>query len=164
MGHDPSTRPGCRGACGGSGRGDRLATGTPLKEDALADPYPPIADYGFVADCHSGALVSRTGSVDWCCMPRLDSGSVFGRLLDVERGGYCRIAPTAEARTSRRYLESTLVLETSFVTDDGEVRLLDCFTMHRGGREQPHRQLLRVVEGVRGMVEPGRCLGTSPRP
>lgn len=86
-------------------------------------------------------------------MPRLDSGSVFGRLLDVERGGYCRIAPTAEARTSRRYLESTLVLETSFVTDDGEVRLLDCFTMHRGGREQPHRQLLRVVEGVRGMVE-----------
>jgi GH15 family glucan-1,4-alpha-glucosidase len=106
-----------------------------------------------VADCHAGALVSRTGSVEWCCMPRLDSGSVFGRLLDRERGGYCRIAPREEARISRRYLDNTLVLETTFVTGSGQARLLDCFTMRRGGRERPHRQLLRVVEGVRGRVD-----------
>ena len=44
--------------------------------------YPPIADYGVIAECHTAALVSRTGSIDWCCMPRLDSGTYFGRILD----------------------------------------------------------------------------------
>ena len=53
----------------------------------LTERYPPIADYAFLSDCHSVALVSRDGSVDWCCMPRMDSGSLFGRLLDWDNGG-----------------------------------------------------------------------------
>ncbi len=119
-----------------------------------AAPYPPIADYALIGDCHSAALVSRWGSVDWCCMPRIDADSCFGRLLDWERGGYCHIAPAdPEHETSRAYLDGTLVLETRFRNRNGEARVLDAFTMRRGGRDKPYCQLLRVVEGVRGSVK-----------
>ena len=114
--------------------------------------YPPIGDYGYIADCHSAALVSRSGSIDWCCMPRLDSKSCFGRMLGWETGGYCKIAPSSDFSVSRRYLENTLVLETTFKTESGQARLLDCFTMRRGGEHDPHRQILRIVEGVAGRV------------
>lgn len=85
-------------------------------------------------------------------MPRLDSESCFGRLLDWHKGGYCRIIPVDPFEVSRRYLEDTLVLETTFRTQNGEVRLLDCFTMREGGEHSPHQQILRVVEGVQGSV------------
>jgi GH15 family glucan-1,4-alpha-glucosidase len=117
------------------------------------DPYPPIDGYGFIADCHSAALISRSGSIDWCCMPRLDSESMFGRILDWEKGGYFQVTPAGDYRSRRRYLDETLVLETKFETDDGEARLIDCFGMRRGGRDHPARQVLRVVEGIRGRVE-----------
>jgi GH15 family glucan-1,4-alpha-glucosidase len=117
------------------------------------DPYPPIDGYGFIADCHSAALISRSGSIDWCCMPRLDSESMFGRILDWEKGGYFQVAPSGDYRSRRRYVDNTLVLETTFETDEGEVRLLDCFVMRRGGRERPARQVLRLAEGVRGRVD-----------
>ena len=117
------------------------------------DSYPPIADYGFIADCHSAALVSKTGSIDWCCMPRLDSRSCFGRILDWNNGGYCQIEPTASYKTSRRYMDRTLILETTFQTESGQARLTDCFTMRRRGEHDPHRQILRVIEGMRGNVE-----------
>jgi GH15 family glucan-1,4-alpha-glucosidase len=91
--------------------------------------YPPISDYAYIGDCHSCALVSRAGSIDWCCMPRVDSGSCFGRILDWEKGGFCQIVPTGRFETLRRYLEDTLILETIFRTSAGEARLLDCFTM-----------------------------------
>ena len=116
-------------------------------------PYPPIHDYALIGDCHSAALVSRTGSIDWCCMPRFDSGSCFGRILDWEQGGYCSIVPEDGAHTAfRHYLGDTLVLATTFTADSGEAVLYDCFTMTTGGKLQPRRQLLRVVEGVRGHV------------
>jgi GH15 family glucan-1,4-alpha-glucosidase len=116
--------------------------------------YRLVGDYAFVSDCHSSALISRGGSIDWCCMPRFDSASVFGRLLDHERGGFCSIGPLdASANSSRRYLDGTLVLATSFQSSSGEARVLDCFTMRAGGAEQPSRQLLRVVEGTRGWLE-----------
>jgi GH15 family glucan-1,4-alpha-glucosidase len=123
---------------------------------AAGDPagYPPIADYALISDCHSMGLVGRTGSIDWCCMPRIDSPSCFGRLLDWERGGYCSIAPAAESLGSfRSYMEGTLVLSTNFSSSGGEARLIDCFTIREGGREQPYVQLLRVVEGMRGRVD-----------
>ncbi len=115
-------------------------------------PYPPISDYAYVADCHSSALVSRSGSIDWCCMPRIDSGSCFGRILDWERGGYCRISPADPHKVSRSYIENTLILETTFQREDGEARLLDFFTMRKGGEHHPHQQILRILEGIRGEI------------
>ncbi|HET8630975.1 MAG TPA: trehalase-like domain-containing protein, partial [Thermomicrobiales bacterium] len=67
-----------------------------------ASPYPPIGDYALISDCHSAALVSRAGSIDWCCMPRMDWSSCFGRLLDWEHGGYCSITPRDGGATSFR--------------------------------------------------------------
>jgi GH15 family glucan-1,4-alpha-glucosidase len=127
-----------------------------------ATPYPPIGDYALIGDCHSAALVSRSGSIDWCCMPRLDHDSVFGRLLDWERGGSCRLAPTAaDAVADRRYLAETMVLETVWNAAGGLARVLDLFTMRPGGREHPYEQLVRVVEVLEGEVE--LALAIEPR-
>jgi GH15 family glucan-1,4-alpha-glucosidase len=103
--------------------------------------------------------VSRGGSVDWCCLPRLDAGSVFGRLLDWDRGGHCTIAPVSPGWSSaRRYLEGTLVLETTFEADGGAVRLLDAFVTAPDGSPEPPHHLLRIVEGVRGSVDMRLCV------
>ncbi len=115
--------------------------------------YPPISDYAFISDSHSSALVSRAGSIDWCCMPRIDSASCFGRLLDWEKGGYCLIRPKDAAKISRRYLDRTLILETCFWCEHGEMRMLDFFPMRKGGRHNPYQQILRILEGVRGEME-----------
>ena len=123
--------------------------------------YPPIGDYALIADGNSTALVSRSGSIDWCCIRRIDAGSCFGRLLDREKGGYCSIAPRGDGWTaSRRYVEETLVLETTFHSEGGEARLLDCFFLPEEGAA-PLRWLSRIVEGVRGHVE--LELEVSPR-
>ena len=120
---------------------------------AISD-YPPIADYALIGDCHGSALISRAGSIDWCCMPRMDSPSVFGRLLDWNLGGYCSITPIdGDCNTFREYLDGTMVLETNFTSPGGACRVLDCFTMRSGGADTPHRELLRVVEGVRGKID-----------
>ena len=68
------------------------------------DAYPPIGDYALLSDCHSAALVSRDGSIDWGCFHRFDARPVFARLLDWSGGGHFRIAPTAPATVTRRYL------------------------------------------------------------
>jgi GH15 family glucan-1,4-alpha-glucosidase len=122
---------------------------------------PRLNDYGFIADCHSAALVSRSGSIDWCCMPRMDSSSCFDSLLSDGSGGFCRIAPLAAFRAERRYVGDTLVLETMFRTRTGRARLRDCFTMTRGGRRKPHQQILRVLDVLSGEVEFG--LTVAPR-
>jgi GH15 family glucan-1,4-alpha-glucosidase len=115
--------------------------------------YPPIAAYGLIGDCHTTALVSTEGSIDWYCVPRFDSGSCFGRLLDWERGGYCSIQPDEdEWQSFQEYVDDSLVLATTFRTVGGEARVLDCLTVPRDGPLHPHRQLLRVVEGHRGLV------------
>ena len=115
--------------------------------------YPPIGDYAFISDCHSVALVSMGGSIDWCCMSRIDASSVFGRLLDWHAGGFCSIAPAAGAHECHReYLPNTMVLATTFADAEGEARVLDGFSMRPGGREDPLDELVRVVEGVRGAV------------
>lgn len=115
--------------------------------------YPAIADYALISDSNSVALVSRGGSIDWCCIQRIDSGSCFGRLLDREEGGYCSISSREEDWTSsRRYVGDTLVLETTFYAGSGEVRVLDFFALPVEERH-PYRQLIRIVEGIRGHVE-----------
>ena len=122
---------------------------------ARPEAYPPIGDYALIGDCHSAALVSRQGSIEWCCLPRFDTGSAFGRILDRERGGHCSIAVTQEGHWeySRRYLEDSLVLETTLRGPGGEARIVDCFTIRADARATPNRQILRVIEGDRGSVE-----------
>ncbi len=113
--------------------------------------YPPIGDYAYIADCHSSALISKSGSIDWCCMPRFDSASCFGRLIGWEQGGYCQIVPVASYTVSRRYRGHSLILETTFHTDEGqEARLIDCFLMRKGGAHHPYQQILRIIEGIKG--------------
>src|SRR6266536_5501138 len=84
----------------------------------------PIAEYGLLADCNSGALVARDGSIDWLCLPRYDSGSVFGRILD-PNAGHWSIRPAGAFTSERRYLPGTLVVETMFTTDGGTVKVTD---------------------------------------
>jgi GH15 family glucan-1,4-alpha-glucosidase len=110
-----------------------------------------IEDYGLLSNLHTAALVSRTGSVDWLCLPRFDSPACFAALLGVPEHGRWLIAPRGEpARVERRYLPDTLVLETTFETDDGTIRLIDFMPP---GRDDT--VLARVVEGVDGRVEIG---------
>ncbi len=84
-----------------------------------SDVYPQISDYGLIGDMQSCALVSKQGSIDWACFPRFDSPSVFGRLLDWQRGGYFLLAPKGVQEVTRRYLPNTNVLETTFEAAGG---------------------------------------------
>src|ERR1700730_9183550 len=99
-----------------------------LREEDRPDvsPFPPIADYGFLSDCEVTALVASSGNVEWMCLPRMDSPSVFGALLDRAAGGF-RFGPAdISVPTARRYLPGTMVLETSWGTnDDGWIIVRD---------------------------------------
>ncbi len=117
----------------------------------------PIADHALLSDCHSAALVSTAGSIEWLCFPRFDSPSTFGRLLD-DGAGHWSICPVAEATVTRRYLDSTMVLETTFQTSTGTVAITDALVFATGtrdhdiGRRSPH-MLARQLRGVDGEVE-----------
>jgi GH15 family glucan-1,4-alpha-glucosidase len=117
----------------------------------------PIADYGLLADCNTAALVDREGSIDWLCLPRYDSPSVFGRILDPD-AGHWSIRPAAAFTTERRYVPGTLVVETTFTTESGVAKLTDALAFAEGqrghdlGYDAPH-EILRGVEGVSGEVE-----------
>jgi alpha,alpha-trehalase len=126
----------------------------------------PISDYALLSDCHSAALVSRAGSVDWLCWPRFDRPSTFARLLD-EQAGHFSIHPAGEAETARRYLDGTMVLETRFSTANGMVTATDALALgrnergHELGLESPH-VLLRRVTCTEGRAE--IQFEYSPRP
>src|SRR6476661_8896119 len=92
-----------------------------------------IEDYALIGDTHTAALVGRNGSIDWLCLPRFDSAACFAALLGNDKHGHWLVCPADTAcRTSRRYREDTLILETEFVTDDGAVRLIDCMPVREG--------------------------------
>jgi hypothetical protein len=114
----------------GASRPDAPTRPLPAGEDPGA--YPPIGDYALLSDCHSAALVSRDGSIDWCCFHRFDARPVFARLLDWSGGGHFRIAPTAPATVTRRYLPATNVLETRCATPSGVLTVVDCLAIRRG--------------------------------
>ena len=84
----------------------------------------PIADYALLSDRHSAALLSRGGSIDWLCFPRFDSPSTFGRLLD-EKAGHWFFGAADATEVTRRYLDRTMVLETTVRTPTGSVTLTD---------------------------------------
>ena len=137
--------------------------------DGLADisPFPPIADYGFLSDCEVTALVAPSGNVEWMCLPRLDSPSVFGAILDRDAGGF-RLGPAdAMVPAARRYLPGTMVLETSWGMPNGWIIVRDVLLIgawhHEDDRSNSHRRsptdydadhvLLRTVRCVNGEVQ-----------
>ena len=141
----------------------QLAPDVPLGGSA----FPPIADYGFLSDCETVALVAPSGNVEWMCLPRVDSPSVFGAMLDRDAGWF-RIGPAGVAvPASRRYLPGTMVLETSWFTGAGWIIVRDAMLIgdwhHENDRSHTHRRaptdydadhvLLRTVRCVNGEVE-----------
>jgi GH15 family glucan-1,4-alpha-glucosidase len=126
----------------------------------------PIAGYALLSDCHSAALVSHTGSVDWLCFPRFDGPAVFARILDQDAGSWS-IAPTGEAQATRRYLEHSMVLETTIQTSTGTATLTEAMALDadQGGHDlgaRAPRALLRRVLCTDGEVE--FDMAYSPRP
>jgi alpha,alpha-trehalase len=100
----------------------------PARSTALS-PFPPIADYAFLSDCHTGALIAPDGSVEWLCVPRFDSPSVFGSVLDREAGIF-RLGPYGTNHpTARAYLPGTNVLETTWRTQSGWVVVRDALAV-----------------------------------
>jgi GH15 family glucan-1,4-alpha-glucosidase len=107
----------------------------------------PIEDYALVGNTRTAALVSRDGSIDWWCVPRFDSPACFAALVGNREHGRFRIGPAGAARTTRRYVDDTLVLETEFRVGRAAARLIDCMAMLPGRTD-----IVRIVEGVRGTV------------
>jgi alpha,alpha-trehalase len=121
--------------------------------------YPPIADYALLSDCHSCALVSTDGSIDWCTFHRFEARPVFGRILDWGKAGFFRIAPLDDDyEPTRRYLPGTNVLETIFRTPTGTLVLTDffCFRLPLPGEDahsaHPDHQLIRIARCTEGEV------------
>jgi len=110
---------------------------------------PRIEDYALLGDLQTAALVDRSGSVDWLCFPRFDSGACFAALLGGPENGRWLLAPAEQATSTRRYLHDTLVLETTWETENGDcARVLD-FMPPRGDAPD----IVRIVEGVKGRVD-----------
>jgi GH15 family glucan-1,4-alpha-glucosidase len=109
----------------------------------------PLEDYALIGDCETAALVSRSGSIDWLCWPRFDSGACFAALLGTPENGRWLIEATApDARVSRRYREHTLILETRVETAEGVATIID-FMPPRGRNSD----IVRLVRGERGRVQ-----------
>ncbi len=113
-----------------------------------------IADHGLIGDLQTAALVSTDGSIDWWCVPRFDSPSVFATLVDAENGGYCRVRPTTRDYTTRQlYLPDTAVLITRFMTEAGVAEVIDFMPVSLEDRSTDYHRLVRIVRVVRGEME-----------
>ena len=114
----------------------------------MVDRPARLEDYALLGDCHTAALVSREGSIDWWCVPRFDGPACFAALLGTSDHGRFLIAPSGPAQSSRRYRPHTMVLETEHDTESGRVRVVDALIMHRA-----RPLLVRIVQGIAGEVE-----------
>jgi GH15 family glucan-1,4-alpha-glucosidase len=124
-----------------------------MDDPSIRQTSPSIAEHGLIGDLRTAALVGTDGTIDWFCAPRFDSPSVFGALLDPERGGHCRVRPTRTSYVSKQlYLPDTAVLITRFLADDGVGEVVDFMPPAPGTSTAEHR-LVRVVSCVRGRME-----------
>jgi len=114
--------------------------------DIEKSTYAPIESYAVIGDCETAALVGLDGSIDWLCWPRFDSDACFARLLGSEDNGRWMLAPAGKVeKTTRKYRDHTLILETTFEADDFAVMLID-FMPVRG----TNSDIVRIVKGIRG--------------
>jgi alpha,alpha-trehalase len=135
--------------------------------DLAPSPFPPIGDYAFLSDCETVALLGPTGAIEWMCLPRVDSPSVFGAILDRDAGSF-RLGPEGiSVPAARQYLPGTMVLETSWGTGNGWIIVRDVLLIgnwhHNNDRSHTHRRaptdydadhvLLRMVRCVNGEVQ-----------
>jgi alpha,alpha-trehalase len=139
---------------------------TPVQSAAAPSPFPPIAEYAFLSNCHTGALVAPDGAIDWLCVPSFDSPSIFGSLLD-RQAGFFRFGPhDINHPTARSYDPGTNLLITTWKTPNGWIVVRDALTMGpTDGRDTvtPHTRppadddgdhmLVRTVECLEGSVE-----------
>ncbi|MDH3503284.1 MAG: glycoside hydrolase family 15 protein [Nitrospirota bacterium] len=116
--------------------------------------YKNIGDYGIIGDLHTIALVGIDGSIDWCCLPRFDSPSLFGAILDHKMGGYFKIAPVTKGNTRQMYLPETNILLTRFLQHDGVGELTDFMPIEsdEAGYRPRRHQIIRMLSVVRGTV------------
>jgi alpha,alpha-trehalase len=131
-----------------------------------SSPFPPIADYGYLSDCHTSALLASDGSIEWMCLPHFDSPSVFGAILDRGAGSW-RVGPYGlYVPAGRRYIPGTNTIETTWMTPQGWLLVLDTLTIgpwhdnkHGSSHTRPPTDydadhlLVRVVECVQGQVQ-----------
>ncbi|GCE15773.1 glycoside hydrolase family 15 protein [Tengunoibacter tsumagoiensis] len=117
-------------------------------------PYLPIEDYGMIGDLYTVALVSKQGSIDWCCLPDFDSPSVFGALLDAQKGGSFRLAPISPPSFSTRqlYAPDTNILITRFMTSKGIGEITDFMPVKHVGTDHQEHHLVRAVRMVYGSL------------
>ena len=114
--------------------------------DTTQNTHAPIENYAVIGDCQTAALVCLDGSIDWLCWPDFSSDACFARLLGTEENGRWLLAPAIEVeKTTRKYRDHTLILETTFETADFAVMLID-FMPIRG----TNSDIVRIVKGIRG--------------
>jgi GH15 family glucan-1,4-alpha-glucosidase len=121
---------------------------TALRENG----YLPIRDYAAIGDGRTVALVGLDGSIDWLCLPNVDSEAVFARLLDAKRGGSFQLAPAEPIAATRRYEENSNVLQTTFHATSGTAVVTDAMTLAPGNALVPQREIVRKIECVSGSM------------
>jgi GH15 family glucan-1,4-alpha-glucosidase len=130
-----------------------MTTGETAVEQVRDERYKPLEEYGLVGNLETVALVGRDGAIDWCCLPRVDSPSVFARLLDSQRGGHLTVAPTRSFEAVQAYVDRTNVLETRFRTPDGRATVADFMPIPGETAPEGHRAIYRRVTGEAGAVD-----------